>query len=325
MYNKLAHTAEHAFIGSLQKILGSTLSVRKVEHREKDNTVIIKLPQLDLQTVIKAQQEVNFLIDSGKNIKTHRFETLDKAREHFPSIRANEDRIKEKKESVRVIEIEGHDIAACAMEHASNLRECEFFLVTKMSKAGGEAGYEINFVVQSQAKEASMILSWKLLRICQDLGANINTVEDTVKKLDREEKIKTLKLKKLTTGHLDKIMPSSLENGKVNLIQEILYSLDDDEIRSFVGKIASHSEERTIILLAHIPNDNEENASVTFARTQSLKHIDCNKLFNQYSCLGARGGGKPTFLTGVINKEKIHQLMNHLVTDIRSTLQDRLL
>jgi alanyl-tRNA synthetase len=323
MYNKLAHTAEHAFIGSLQKILGSTLSVRKVEHREKDSTVIIKLPQLDLQTVIKAQQEVNFLIDSGKNIKTHRFETLDKAKERFPSLRANEDRIKEKKESVRVIEIEGHDIAACAMEHASNLCECEFFLVTRMSKAGGNAGYEINFVVQSQAKEASMILSWKLLRICQDLGANINTVEDTVKKLDREEKIKTLKLKKLTTGHLDKIMPSSLENGKVNLIQDILYSLDDDEIRSFVGKIASHSEERTIILLAHIPNDNEENASVTFARTQSLEHIDCNKLFNQYSSLGARGGGKPTFLTGVINKEKIHQLMNHLVTDIRNTLRDR--
>jgi alanyl-tRNA synthetase len=58
MYNKLAHTAEHAFIGSLQKILGSTLSVRKVEHREKDNTVIIKLPQLDLQTVIKAYNRV---------------------------------------------------------------------------------------------------------------------------------------------------------------------------------------------------------------------------------------------------------------------------
>ena len=325
MYNKLAHTAEHAFIGSLQKILGSTLSVRKVEHREKDNTVIIKLLQLDLQTVIKAQQEVNFLIDSGKNIKTYRFETLDKARERFPSLRANEDRIKEKKESVRVIEIEGHDIAACAMEHASNLRECEFFLVTRISRAGGNAGYEINFVVQSQAKEASMILSWKLLRICQDLGANINTVEDTVKKLDREEKIKTLKLKKLTTGYLDKIMPSTLEHGKVNLIQDILYSLDDDEIRSFVGKMASLSEERTIILLAHIPNDNEENASVTFARTQSLEHIDCNKLFNQYSYLGARGGGKPTFLIGVINKEKIHQLMMYLVTDIRNTLQDRLL
>jgi alanyl-tRNA synthetase len=323
MYNKLAHTAEHAFIGSLQKILGSTLSVRKVEHREKDNTVIIKVPQLDLRTVIKAQQEVNFLIDGGKNIKTHCFETLDKARECFPALRANEDRIKEKKESVRVIEIEGHDIAACAMEHASNLRECEFFLVTRMSSAGGDAGYEINFVVQSQAKEASMILSWKLLRICQDLGANINTVEDTVKKLDREEKIKTLKLKKLTTRYLDKLTPSTLECGKVNLIQDILYSLDDDEIRSFVGKTASLSEERTIILLAHIPNDNEENASVTFARTQSLEHIDCNKLFNQYSYLGARGGGKPTFLTGVINKEKIHQLMNHLVTDIMSTLRDR--
>jgi len=84
---------------------------------------------------------------------------------------------------VRLIEIEGHNVAACALEHASSLRECEFFFVTRMARAGGDLGYEIDFVVQTQTKEASLSFSWKVLRICQSLGANTNTLEDTVKKL----------------------------------------------------------------------------------------------------------------------------------------------
>lgn len=84
MNNKVAHTAEHAFIGSLQKILGSTLAVRKVEHRENDNSVFIKIPKLDLQTVIRAELDVNSLISIGRDVRPHIFENLDKARTFFP-------------------------------------------------------------------------------------------------------------------------------------------------------------------------------------------------------------------------------------------------
>jgi hypothetical protein len=73
---------------------------------------------------------------------------------------------------VRLIEIEGQDVAACALEHASSLRECEFFLVTRIARAGGDLGYEIDFVVQTQTKEASLSFSW-------------NTIENIVKKADR--------------------------------------------------------------------------------------------------------------------------------------------
>ena len=107
MHNKLAHTAEHAFIGSLQKILATTLKVRKVEHREKDSSVIINLSKLDLETVIEAQYEVNALIYSGRKVNTYSFETMDKARLHFPEPRANEERIKLSDQPIRVIEIEG--------------------------------------------------------------------------------------------------------------------------------------------------------------------------------------------------------------------------
>lgn len=323
MHNKLAHTAEHAFIGSLQKILATTLKVRKVEHREKDSSVIINLSNLDLETVIEAQYEVNALINSGRKVKTHSFETMDKARLQFPELRANEERIKLSDQPIRVIEIEGHDIAACAMNHVSDLRECEFFFVTRISRLGGAAEYEINFAVQNQAKEASIILSKKLLHICHYLGANMNTIENTVKKLNEERKLYATKIKRLTIEYLNKIEPTVIvENRRVNLIYEdILYGLDDEEIRNFVGKKASATHEGIVILIVHILGDEDKSASVYFARTQLLKDIDCNRLFNQYSSLGGKGGGKPTFVTGIIHKEKTEELMKHLIMDVRKTLQ----
>lgn len=321
MHNRLAHTAEHAFVGSMQKILGSTLSVRKVEHRENNSSIHIRLPELDLQTVIEAEHQVNSLINNGRNIQTYSFETLAKAREHFPGLRANEERIKEKGQPIRVIVIEGHDVAACAMDHALNLRECEFFLVTGISRTESGSGYEIIFTVQNQAKEASMKLSWKLLRICQELGANINTLEATVKRLNNEEKIKSLKLKRLTTKYLDKIKNGTLnESENVRFIQDVMYGLDENEIRSFIGRTILPPNEETVVLIAHIPNENENLASVIFARSQSLSYIECDKLFNHYSYLGARGGGTPAFVTGSISKDKVPQLMANLVQDIRSML-----
>jgi alanyl-tRNA synthetase len=322
MHNRLAHTAEHAFIGSLQKILGTTLEVRKVEHRERDSSVIIRISNLDLQTITDAQCEVNSLIQVGRKVKTHSFETMDDARKHFPSLRANEVRIKQTNQPIRVIEIEGHDVAACIMDHASDLRECEFFLVTRISRVGGNGEYEINFAVQNQAKEASIILSQKLLNICQSLGANMNTVENTAKKLIEERKIYEKKLKRLTADYLDKIEPTTIdESRKIYLIQKIIYGLDDEEIRSFAGKKTSTSHGRTIVLFIHISSEKEEKASVVLARSLSLDQIDCNKLFNQLSSLGAKGGGKPTFVVGAINRDKKHQLMNHLTAEVRKLLQ----
>lgn len=59
MQNKLAHTSEHVFIGSLQKLMGKTLNVRKVEHRDYDNLVLITAKDIEVDSVIEAEREVN--------------------------------------------------------------------------------------------------------------------------------------------------------------------------------------------------------------------------------------------------------------------------
>ena len=66
MHNKLAHTAEHAFIGSLQRLVNQTIKVSKVEHRKMDNSVFVSVAQLDLDLIFTAASEVNSLITNGR-------------------------------------------------------------------------------------------------------------------------------------------------------------------------------------------------------------------------------------------------------------------
>ena len=93
MHDRLAHTAEHAFIGSLQKLLGKTLQVRKVEHKGAANTAFIVIPQLDLDMVLKAESEVNSLIAEGRRVVESAIASLEEARRQVPNLRANEERI----------------------------------------------------------------------------------------------------------------------------------------------------------------------------------------------------------------------------------------
>jgi alanyl-tRNA synthetase len=308
MHNRIAHSAEHAFIGSLQNLIGKTLNVRKVEHRKTDNSVFITIPNLDLELIIRAESEVNSLINMGRKIITHCFESLTEAKEHLPSLRANEERITGSN-LVRVVEIEGHDLAACAMEHVANLHECSFFLVTRLSKNGNE--YEINFVVGEEAKETAIVLSLKLLKICEEVEANFNTVENTVRKLKTESEICLDKLKNLTQEKFDNIIPYITEHTKITIISGIFSDLLDDEIRIFAGrKIA---ESNIVVIVANINHHSDDTASIVFARNETLVNIDCNKLFREISSEDGRGGGKPHFVTGVVNKERVTDIVNNII------------
>jgi alanyl-tRNA synthetase len=308
MHNKIAHSAEHAFIGSLQKLIGKTLNVRKVEHRKTDNSVFITIPNLDLELIIRAESEVNSLINMGRKIITHCFDSLTEAKERLPSLRANEERITGSN-PVRVVEIEGHDLAACAMEHVTNLDECSFFLVTRLSKNGND--YEINFVVGEQAKETAIALSLKLLKICEEVEANFNTVENTVRKLKTESEICLDKLKNLTQKKLDNIIPYITEYTKITIISGVFSDLLDDEIRIFTGRKIAQSN--TVVIVANINHHSDDTASIVFARNEALVNIDCNKLFREISSENGRGGGKPHFVTGVVNKERVTDIVNNII------------
>lgn len=295
-----AHTAEHAFIGALQKILGQALRVRKVEHKKDGNTAFIVIPQLDIDTIVEAENMVNTLIAEGRNVTMQTYPSLEEAKKYNPVLRANEDRISGE---VRVVEIEGHDMAACAMDHVSNLYECRLFLVTRISKSGGE--YEVDFVVGREASNAAVELSAKMIRVCDELGANANTVVKTARKVRTEGDANFKKLKALSSEKLETTI--SVSNGKASVLKGVFSSLADEALLEFAGDRILMPD--TAVILSN--SNSSEMAYFIFARNEAMS-IDCNKLFREVAGADGRGGGKPHFLTGVIKKEKAQEIIDAL-------------
>src|SRR5215831_1858783 len=234
MDTRLAHTAEHAFIGSLQKVLGFTLRVVKVEHRDKDSVVFIDSNSLNLdaELIARAQSEVNLLIATGRRVLTYTAQSLTNAKERFPLIRENESRLRDD-ESIRVVEIEGHDVAACIRDHAEDMNQCGLFLVTNVSNTGKE--YQINFVVDIEARETAVELSLLLAKINSELGANMKTTESTIKKLKKENDRYLKYLKILTREKLDSLIPKTSRHD-VSIITGNFLGLVDSEISSYASQ-----------------------------------------------------------------------------------------
>ena len=279
-----------------------------MEHKGSGyNTAFILIPQLDLDAVIKAEAEVNSLIAKGRRVTTRVFSSLEEARREIPDLRANEERIMAAASEVKVVEIENHDVAACAMEHVNNLQECDFFLVTRLSKSGSE--YEVDFVVGRKAKDTAVALSSKLLRVCNELRANVNTVENTVQKLRFENESNARKLKMLSREKLAGIQP--VTSGSITLLKGIFENLSDDQLQEFAGEIIINPN--TLVLLANI---SDERANIVFARNEKMEGIDLNNIFKQFADADGRGGGKPHFVTGFIKKQAVSRVLDSIAREI---------
>lgn len=305
---KAAHTVEHAFIGSLQKILNRTLSVRKVEHKDSYNVAFISASeiQLDLEKISMAQKEVNRLILEGRKILHHSFSSLNEAKMKLPNLRANEARLADA-EKITVVEIENHDVAACSMEHVNNLSECIFFLVTSLSKNGSD--YEIKFMVGKNAMDEAVNAIEKINMICDQIDANYNTVEATIKRLYVEREQYYGQLKKITNKMLNEIPIQHVEKNNITLISSILNNTNWRIIQNFVGE--KILEPRTIIILINI--DEGDMANLIFARSSDVE-LDCVKIFqnlrkNQEIGLG---GGKPNFVNAKIVKPMSDKVLQAL-------------
>lgn len=281
-----------------------------MEHKDAgaSNTAFIQIPQLDLDTVIKAEVEVNSLIALGRGVTTRIFSSLEEAKREIPNLRANEERIiAAMPPEVKVVEIENHDLSACTMEHARNLQECDFFLVTRLSKSGDE--YQVDFIVGRQAKDTAAALTSKLLRVCNTLGANINTIENTVQKLRSEYEINVRKLKALSREKLSAIQP--VTNGSVILLKSVFENLSDDQLQEFAGETILSPN--AVVLLANI---SDERANVVFARNEKMEEINMNEMFKQFAGIAGRGGGKPHFVTGIIKKQDVSSVLDNIAREI---------
>jgi len=311
MSTQAAHTAEHAFIGSLQKILNKTLNVRKVEHKDKYNVAFINASevQLDIKVISMAQKDVNRLILEDRKILHHSFHSLNEAKTKIPNLRANESRLAEA-DKITVIEIENHDVSACSMEHVNNLSECIFFLVTSLTKNG--ADYEIKFMVGKNAMDEAVKAIEKINMICHQIDANYNTVEATISRLYAEREQYYEQLKIITNKMLNDLPTQHFKKKNVTVISSILNNANWRIIQNFAGE--KILEPRTIIILVN--TDDGDMANLIFARSVDVD-LDCAEIFQNLRKnqeIGT-GGGKPNFINAKIVKSMSNKILESLTNE----------
>jgi len=311
MSTQAAHTAEHAFIGSLQKILNKTLNVRKVEHKDKYNVAFINASevQLDIKMISMAQKDVNRLILEDRKILHHSFHSLNEAKTKIPNLRANESRLAEA-DKITVIEIENHDVSACSMEHVNNLSECIFFLVTSLTKNG--ADYEIKFMVGKNAMDEAVKAIEKINMICHQIDANYNTVEATISRLYAEREQYYEQLKIITNKMLNDLPTQHFKKKNVTVISSILNNANWRIIQNFAGE--KILEPRTIIILVN--TDDGDMANLIFARSVDVD-LDCVEIFQNLRKnqeIGT-GGGKPNFINAKIVKSMSNKILESLTNE----------
>jgi len=311
MSTQAAHTAEHAFIGSLQKILNKTLNVRKVEHKDKYNVAFINASevQLDIKVISMAQKDVNRLILEDRKILHHSFHSLNEAKMKIPNLRANESRLAEA-DKITVIEIENHDVSACSMEHVNNLSECIFFLVTSLTKNG--ADYEIKFMVGKNAMDEAVKAIEKINMICHQIDANYNTVEATISRLYAEREQYYEQLKIITNKMLNDLPTQHFKKKNVTVISSILNNANWRIIQNFAGE--KILEPRTIIILVN--TDDGDMANLIFARSVDVD-LDCAEIFQNLRKnqeIGT-GGGKPNFINAKIVKSMSNKILESLTNE----------
>ena len=302
----LAHTAEHIFMGSLQKIVPNIM-VKKVEQTEDRNSLFVQGDGLTWDQILQAEKFANTIISEGRNIIEHFFPSLEEAKKRFPKMRAMEERIYGQ---VRVIEVEGYDYSACASEHANSSRECEFFLVTSFAKAEGGT-YEIRFEVGEKAKNAALEYSALMMKVANIVGATVNTVEKTAANLREEIEELRGKIRKASEKEVSSISAEDVKG--VKLYSKIFEGLENKVLMERAGELI---KTKAVVMLAN----RAEKGFLLLAKNQDIKLNASTILKDSLTLFGGKGGGKDDFASGSVDSSKLEEVFARIKSSIISAL-----
>ncbi|MCP8322035.1 MAG: hypothetical protein H3Z52_14035 [archaeon] len=299
----IAHTAEHVFMGSLKRLMPN-IEVKKVETEEEKGNAFISSKHLDWQIIFEAEKMTNKIIDEAKAIKEHFFDSLDDAKKAFPSLRSYDERISGK---TRIIEVDGYDYSACRAEHANNTKECSFFIVTKFSKAEMDL-FEIEFYVGEKAKIKVLEIAKICMEVNEIVGATLDTLKSTVQNLKDDFLDLRKRLAQLSKREAEDI--KFVEKNGIKIYSKIFEELDNRKLMERAGELIKN--EKSIALFAN----KDDDAFLILGRSQDLR-FDCNAILKEvFMRFSGKGGGKPEFATGIINKDKVEEALDFIKSKI---------
>jgi alanyl-tRNA synthetase len=282
--------------------------VVKVDHRGAETSVFLQCDHVSWDELLRAELLANDVIEQGRAVSEDYFDDLTRARARYPELRAMEDKISGR---VRVVEIDGYDYAACDKEHVSNTKECDFLLVSRMSRTGNQ--FQIDLMVGHEARLRALDLSTTVLRCSSLLGTAPDALERTSLNLLKERD----SLKAYLRSYIqDKLNQPTIESvGEVQLNMAIVKGAEMKLLTEAAARITS--QRNKIAILASTNGD----TIVVYACSENLE-VECNKILSEIITeFGGKGGGKAHFASGSLPTKSLDEFLKVLLSKTRSVLE----
>jgi alanyl-tRNA synthetase len=286
------HTGEHVFVASLIRH-NSGAKVEKIALDETESSVFVTCRGLDWEKVILSEKEANAIIKENRSVVIKEIPKEDAV--NYPGLRIKLDRIKS--DTVRVVEVLGHDVSACAGEHCRETGQIGNFLVTGFNSLGNDK-YEIRFMVDVLDKlyEFSEIAR----KISAAAGADFSTLQKSIENLKTEnEQLKH------AVRDLQKKVPAQVASEKVGEITIYHASFADFEKRIVAEKARELAKYKAISCLFNIFPDTMH----VFVSTSDDLKVNAAEIIRQLAlALNGKGGGKGSSAMGAFSlgsEEKI--------------------
>jgi len=295
------HTGEHMLFSALQKTI-KDISLDKIALDVSESSLFVKADNLTWSELFASEELVNKTILEARKVIVKEVKKEEAAL--IPGLRIKLDRIKDEK--IRIVDIEGYDLAACTGIHALDTSFVGNLLITKFNQTHGS--YELRFRVNEKAELFS------LARTARELSAVLET--DTkqlvpfIKKMKAEDeelkkKVRSLELEKTRETNSEKI-------GKVNFVYN---SFENIERRQLMDQANALLAPDTVIFFINNTTGKKEVILIT-APNLAINAIGLLKpVLDQFI---GKGGGRDNVAQGSVTSGKDEEIIAAIKEQIKN-------
>ncbi len=285
------HTATHLLHKALKEIIGNHVEqAGSLVTPEKLRFDFTHFEAVSKEELAKIENLVNEQIFEALDVDINNM-TIDEAKKAGATALFGE----KYGETVRVVKVGDYSMELCGGTHVLNSSEIGMFKI--LSESGVAAG--VRRIEAITGKEVYKYISEtddRLKGISKALKSNINdieikidTINDEVKKLQKENEM--LK-NKLASGSMDEILQSSKEINGINVIAYKISNLDMDSLRNLGDKLKDKLESCLVVLASD--KDGKVNLVSMASEDAIKKGVHAGKVIKEVAKItGGGGGGRP--------------------------------
>lgn len=312
---RLDHMQQHSGQHLLSAVFSRELNAHTVSFHlgETSSTIDLAVETLAHHSLERIERIANELIAENRTVSV-RTVAPDEAAALLAAGKLR--KLPEREGTIRLIEIDGHDLNACGGTHVSATGQIGGLMIRSIERA--RQGVRVEFVcglrAVATARQDFKVLtrSASLLSVARaEVPAAVDRILSDAKAVAKERQ----KLREeLASYHATRLAVEEQIIDHLRLVRRVFVDRDADYVKLLASRLVA-SVPQTVALFAATQQD---PALVVLARSGDLELHAGNLLKGALAGLGLRGGGSADLAQGQVPQKQVNDLLDALAASVRA-------